>query len=119
MNKNTKLTEEELLRLRQVDFSKVDGFVDASELLASKVGEKGTLQREDFDAKARAWYYGEMLRDRRKALGMTQKELAEKVGRERTYINRVEKGETDMQLSSFLRIADALGISVRFDVAME
>ena len=47
---------------------------------------------------------------------MTQKELAEKVGRERTYINRVEKGETDLQLSSFIRIADALGVILRLDV---
>ena len=47
---------------------------------------------------------------------MTQKELAEKVGRDRTYINRIEKGETDLQLSSFIRIADALGIMLRLDV---
>jgi ribosome-binding protein aMBF1 (putative translation factor) len=117
MSKNNQLTQEELQRIRQLDFTQIDGYVDASELLAKQVGEKGTTSREEFDAKARAWYYGEILRDRRKSLGMTQKELAEKVGRERTYINRVEKGETDMQLSSFLRIADALGMSLRFDFA--
>lgn len=49
----------------------------------------------------------------RKELGMTQKELADKIGRERTYINRIEKGETDMQLSSFIRIASALGLSLQ------
>lgn len=41
---------------------------------------------------------------------MTQNELAEKVGTARSYISRVEKGETDIQLSSFLRIARALRI---------
>ena len=64
-----------------------------------------------------AWYYGEVLRDRRKELGLTQKELAEKIGRERTYINRIEKGETDLQLSSFLRIADALGITLKLEMS--
>ena len=39
---------------------------------------------------------------------MTQKELAEKTGTARSYIARIEKGETDIQLSSFLRIARAL-----------
>ena len=39
---------------------------------------------------------------------MTQKELADKVGTARSYIARVEKGETDIQLSSLLRIAQAL-----------
>lgn len=37
------------------------------------------------------------------------KEIGE-VGKERSYIARIEKGETDMQLSSLVRIARALGI---------
>ena len=113
---NTRLTAEELQELRKTDFSKKKGFVKASDVLAKEIGEAGSPEREEFDAKARAWYYGEVLRESRKELGMTQKELAEKVGRERTYINRIEQGETDLQLSSFIRIADALGISLRLDV---
>lgn len=117
MNKtNTRLTTEELQKLRTTDFSKKEGFVKASEVLAKEAGEVGTPEREAFDAKARAWYYGEVLRERRKALGLTQKELADKVGRERTYINRVEKGETDLQLSSFIRIADALGLTLKLEI---
>ena len=46
--------------------------------------------------------FAEIIRSRRKALNLTQKELAEKVGKKRTYIARIEKGETDMQLSSFI-----------------
>lgn len=111
-----RLTAEEIKKLREIDFSKKPGFVKAETVLAREVGELGSPEREEFDAKARAWYYGEVLRDRRKEIGMTQKELAEKVGRDRTYINRIEKGETDLQLSSFIRIADALGIMLRLDV---
>ncbi len=111
-----RLTAEELNKLRQTDFSKVSGFVKASDVLNKEAGIEGTPEREEFDAKARAWYYGEILRERRKELGLTQKELADKVGRERTYINRIEKGETDLQLSSFIRIAEALGIILRLDV---
>ncbi len=59
---------------------------------------------------------GDKIRKIRTFRGMTQKELAERVGRERTYINRIEKGETDLQLSSFIRIAEALGIMLRLDV---
>lgn len=108
-------TKGELDKLRQADFSKFKGFVDAGEILNREVGEPGSSERDAFDAKARAWYYGEILRQRRKDLGLTQKELAEKVGRERTYINRIEKGETDLQLSSFIRIAAALGIVLRLE----
>lgn len=117
MNKsNNRLTTEELQKLRQTDFSKKPGFMNAETVLAKEVGSIGTPERAEFDAKACAWYYGEMLRERRKELGITQQELAENVGRERTYINRIEKGETDLQLSSFLRLATALGITIRLEV---
>lgn len=114
----TRLSAEELQRLRQTEFSGREGFLDGSQQLADCVGEKGSVERTEFDAKAMAWYYGEILRNRRKELQMTQKELAERVGKERTYINRIERGETDMQLSSFLRISQALGIRLRMDVSI-
>ena len=109
-------TPAELQQLRKTDFLQHRGFVKAETVLAREVGAVGTPERAEFDAKARAWYYGELLRERRKELGMTQKELAERIGRERTYINRIERGETDLQLSSFIRIADALGVALRLDV---
>ncbi len=116
MKTTDQLSAKELQKLRKMDFSKQSGFVKAEEVLAREVGKVGSEERKEFDAKARAWYYGELLRERRKELGLTQKELAEQIGRERTYINRIEKGETDLQLSSFIRIADALGITLRLEV---
>ena len=51
-----------------------------------------------------------MLRERRKELNLTQKQLAEKLDSEQSYIARVENGKADIQLSSFFRIAAVLGI---------
>ena len=93
--------------MRKIDTSKL---VDAETVLTDKYGAPGTESRSEFEAKARAYYYGVILRDRRKELKMTQSELADKVGTARSYVARVERGETDMQLSSFLRIAQALRI---------
>ena len=113
-----RLNPTELDKLRKMDFREQSGFVKAENYLSTEVGAPGTKQRNELDAKARAWYYGEILRERRIQLGITQKELAEQIGKERTYVNRIEKGETDMQLSSLITIADALGgqISLEFDV---
>jgi ribosome-binding protein aMBF1 (putative translation factor) len=111
-----RLSAERLQKLRNTDFSKLPGYEKASDVLAREHGAPGTPEREEFDAKARAWYYGELLRERRKELGITQKELAARVNRERTYINRLEKGETDMQLSSFIRIASALGVTLQLNM---
>ena len=45
-----------------------------------------------------------------KELQITQQQLAERVGKKREYIALLEKGETDMQLSTFIFIARALGL---------
>ncbi len=94
----------------QLDENKLSKLHTASELLDSKYGKEGTESRKKFEEKAQSYYYGVILRNRRKELKMTQKELAEKVGTARSYIARIEKGETDIQLSSFLRISKVLRI---------
>jgi len=94
----------------KLDEDKLSKLSTTNEMLDDKYGKHGTTERDEFDAKAMAWFYGDILRDRRKQLKITQKELAERIGKEQSYIARVEKGETDIQMSSFLRIAHALGI---------
>lgn len=85
----------------------------ANDLLNEKYGKTGTPSREAFDAKAQAWYYGELLKEKRKERKITQAELAERVGRKREYIALLERGETDMQLSTFLSISNALGMRLQ------
>ena len=79
-------------------------------MLDQKYGKTGTSTRDAFEAKAKAWYYAEVLRDARKAVGMTQQELANKIGKKREYVASLEKGETDMQLSTFILISEAVGL---------
>lgn len=88
-----------------------------NELLDNKFGDKSQVGRIEFDAKSRAWYYGEVLRDARKSAGVTQKELANKIGKKREYIALLEKGETDMQLSTFILITEALGLNFSLSMA--
>lgn len=45
-----------------------------------------------------------------KAAGITQQQLADKIGKKRVYIAMLEKGETDMQLSTFIMISEAVGL---------
>lgn len=93
-----------------LDEDKLAKLPTTNDLLDSKYGIEGTPEREVFNSKAIAWYYGTLLRDRRRELKLTQKEVAAKIGREQTYIARVERGKADIQLSSFFRIAAVLGI---------
>ena len=98
--------------MAQLDGNKLNGLRTARELFDNKYGKEGTISRKEFNQQSTAWYYRDLLRDRRKQLGLTQQQLADAVGVKRSYIARVEKGETDVQLSSFLRIAMVLGIQL-------
>ncbi len=80
------------------------------DLLAEKYGQQGSVSRKDFDAKAEAWYYAELLKDERKRQKVTQQQLADIIGKKREYISALEQGKTDMQLSTFILIASALGL---------
>ena len=95
-----------------LNIQKLSKLPTANEILDSKYGITGSDSREDFDAKALAWYYAEVLRDARKASGLTQQQLADKIGKKREYIAQLEKGETDMQLSTFLMISQAVGLNI-------
>ncbi len=96
--------------------NKIAGLKTFDEHLKKNYGEENSPARKDFEAKARAWYYAELLKDERKRQNITQKVLAERIGKRREYISSLEKGQTDMQLSTFLRIADALGL--RFSLVL-
>ena len=96
--------------MRKIDPEKLAKLPTANQMLDDKYGELGTASREQFNEASLAWFYGNMFRERRKELKLTQRQLAEKLGREQSYIARVERGKADIQLSSFFRIAAMLGI---------
>jgi DNA-binding XRE family transcriptional regulator len=103
--------------IRKLDPEKLAKLHKVSDLLDERYGKSGTPTREAQRERAYNWYYSELLKERRKELKLTQKQLAEKVGKKREYISALEKGETDMQLSTFFNIAGALGL--RFDLSAE
>lgn len=83
----------------------------ASDLLDKEFGIKGTKSRENFTKKAYAFYYGEIIKERRKELNLSQDQLAMKIGEEGPSISKIESGE-DIQISKFLQIARALDLKL-------
>jgi len=97
--------------IRKLDPDKLKKLHKTEDLLEKRYGKQGTQEREAFHEIALAHYYAEILRDRRKELKITQQQLADKIGKERSYVAHIERGETDMQLSSFFRLSNALGLN--------
>jgi HTH-type transcriptional regulator/antitoxin HipB len=52
---------------------------------------------------------GRALRELRKRAGLTQEQVAERMGTSSTYLSRLEAGQRDIRLSTVLRLLDALG----------
>lgn len=100
----------------QLNPEKVAKLYSFDDLLDKKYGKRGTATRSAFEEKSLACYYGELLKDRRKELKMTQQQLASKVGKNRSYIAFIEQGRTDMQLSTLLNITGALGLKISIGV---
>lgn len=94
-----------------INTDKLSKMQSVNNMLDEKYGEPGCASRAEFDAKAQAWYYAELLREERKRKHISQSQLASIVGKSRTYITALEKGQTDMQLSTFIMMSRALGLN--------
>jgi HTH-type transcriptional regulator/antitoxin HipB len=55
---------------------------------------------------------GLLVRDRRNALGLTQEELAERVGATRQWVRLLESGKPRLELGLTLRALHALGLTL-------
>ena len=85
---------------------------NAEDLLDKRYGKRGTENREKFRDDAFSYYFGEIIKNRRKELKMSQDQLANLVGKKRPYISRIENGE-DMRISNLMLIANALDLSIQ------
>ena len=79
------------------------------DLLDVEFGKVGSATREEFNREAEAFCLAQTLKEERKRAGLTQEELAEKIGTKKTYISRLENGKADIQLSTLFRIFEGLG----------
>jgi DNA-binding XRE family transcriptional regulator len=96
----------------KINTNKLAQMDTANEMLDEKYGKMGSTSRDEFEAKAKAWYYAEVLKDARKKAGITQQQMADRIGKKREYVSLIEKGKTDMQLSTFLLMTEAVGLKV-------
>lgn len=87
------------------------------EHLTKRYGKRGTEKRTEFDIKAKAFMIGEIIKEERRLAKMTQEQLAERIGAKKSFISRIENGQTDIQLSTLFRLLElGLGKKVELNV---
>lgn len=74
------------------------------EILDKKYGKSGMPKREEWEQQFESFQLGVLLEEARTKLGMTQEQLAEKCGTNKSYISRIENNASDIRLSTLMKI---------------
>jgi DNA-binding XRE family transcriptional regulator len=74
------------------------------EILDKKYGKSGAKKRDKWEQDFESFRLGVMLEEARTKLGMTQEQLADKCGTNKSYISRIENNASDIRLSTLMKI---------------
>lgn len=83
------------------------------------IGKRRTHKRELFEQELRLDLLGHAIKKARKAKQMTQEQLGELVGVQKSQIAKIENSTTDARFSTVLRVFEALKAKVNFTVELE
>ncbi len=83
------------------------------------IGKRGTPKRELFEQELRLELLGDAIKKARKAKHMTQEQLGDLVGVQKSQIAKIENSTTDARFSTVLRVFEALKAKVNFTVELE
>jgi len=90
---------------------------DFEDLLIEKYGKKGTESRDVFDINSLAFRLGVMLKEARQNANLTQEQLAEKTGTKKSYISRIERGLSDIQVSTYHKLIE-IGLGKHLNISI-
>jgi len=88
------------------------------ELTDKYIGEKGTKKRDDFENELRLDLLGQAIKQARLERNLTQEKLGELVGVKKSQISKVENSTTDARLTTILKVFEALGAKINFNVEL-
>jgi ribosome-binding protein aMBF1 (putative translation factor) len=87
------------------------------DILKNKYGEKGTPERDKYEANSLAFRLGVMLKEARQEARITQEELAMKTGTKKSYISRIERGKSDIQVSTYHKLIE-IGLGKNLNITI-
>lgn len=91
---------------------------DVSAELERELGAAGAAERERQTEKAWEEYNAQIFQEARKAARLTQAELGARIGADKAYISKVERGLTVPSVATFYKLASAMGLTVRLQPAL-
>ena len=99
-------------KMKNSNLTTLDDFIDKHH------GKHGTKKREEFEAGYDAFKIGSLLHEARLARGLTQEELAAKVGMNKSYISKIENNIKEVRLSTLQEIV-SIGLGGRVNLSID
>ena len=90
-------------------------FITIEESKDMLIGKPGTAERDAYEEDIKLYAIGAAIRETRKQQNLTQEELGQMVGVQKTQISRIENGK-NLTFATVLKLFRAMNISVNLDL---
>lgn len=98
--------------------TKNKSLVTLEEFKDKNYGKRGTKKRDELEAGYDLFKIGALIHDMRIELGMTQEELANKVGTTKSYISKIENNLKEARISTLQKIVE-LGFGGHLELSIK
>lgn len=95
--------------------TKNNNLMTLEEFKEKNYGKRGTKERDKLEAGYEAFKIGALIHDTRIEMGMTQEQLAEKVGTTKSYISKIENNIKEARISTLQKIIE-IGFGGRLEL---
>ncbi|MGY5847037.1 helix-turn-helix domain-containing protein [Salegentibacter sp. HM20] len=100
------------MKVKNKNLKSLDQFVE------EKIGKRGNEKREKFESEYDAFKLGVLIQQAREEKGLTQEELAELAGTNKSYISKLERNLKDIRFSTLQRIINE-GLGGHLDISIK
>lgn len=88
------------MKTKKSDIMTLDQFKD------KHYGKRGTAKRDELEAGYKNFKIGALIHEARLEKGLTQEELAEKIGTSKSYISKIENNIKEVRISTLQKIVE-------------
>ncbi len=92
--------------------------VSLDTMIDKHVGKRGTKKRDAFENELRIDLLGQAIKQARQERHMTQEQLGELVGVQKAQISKIENSVKNARFETILKVFEALGAKVNFNVEL-
>jgi DNA-binding XRE family transcriptional regulator len=92
--------------------------VSIDTMIDKHIGKRGTEKRESFENELRIDLLGQAIKQARQERNLTQEQLGDLVGVQKAQISKIENSVKNARFETILKVFDALGAKVNFNVEL-